>query len=342
MHTFGMAFRAIAHWISELLNWLLPTRCITNANNQRLLKTHARTIFRLLLLLSALTSYIICNEYCRSSIVECNESLLDGCQCLEYDCPLLTSSNELTITLPLFTITNTSIFHAGVRHSTYRDARGVAHSYFFSWEHAPTRNLEVDWLDARNICRRHCMDAVSLETPQVSTASRWSDGCQLTNITAFWLCVGCRKTNSSSKDLLAAMCATSGHRVASAILLAATVPTCSHQMRTAGSGRDRAPKSAQPASATPVTGALQVATIKHNQTTVRLPRATTNHAYRSWTISTTTVWNGTTSPAIIWSHSCAKTPTNCWTLCVHVTRAFVCRTSRRLLLVEHQHSTTIF
>lgn len=38
---------------------------------------------------------------------------------------------------------------------------------FFSWEHAPTRNLEVDWLDARNICRRHCMDAVSLETPQV-------------------------------------------------------------------------------------------------------------------------------------------------------------------------------
>ncbi|CAB3231178.1 unnamed protein product [Arctia plantaginis] len=56
-----------------------------------------------------------------------------------------------------------------VRHSTYRDARGVLHSYFFSWEHAPTRNLEVDWLDARNICRRHCMDAVSLETPQVHT-----------------------------------------------------------------------------------------------------------------------------------------------------------------------------
>lgn len=55
----------------------------------------------------------------------------------------------------------------GVRHSTYRDARGVAHSYFFSWEHQPTRSLEVDWLDARNICRRHCMDAVSLETPQV-------------------------------------------------------------------------------------------------------------------------------------------------------------------------------
>lgn len=54
----------------------------------------------------------------------------------------------------------------GVRHATYRDARGVAHSYFFSWEHQATRSLEVDWLDARNICRRHCMDTVSLETPQ--------------------------------------------------------------------------------------------------------------------------------------------------------------------------------
>lgn len=65
-----------------------------------------------------------------------------------------------------------SFFCAGVRHSTYRDARGVLHSYFFSWEHAPTRNLEVDWLDARNICRRHCMDAVSLETPQVNRCSQ--------------------------------------------------------------------------------------------------------------------------------------------------------------------------
>ncbi|KAJ4436331.1 hypothetical protein ANN_18962 [Periplaneta americana] len=53
-----------------------------------------------------------------------------------------------------------------VRHATYRDARGVQHTYFFSWEHGPTRSLEVDWLDARNICRRHCMDAVSMETPQ--------------------------------------------------------------------------------------------------------------------------------------------------------------------------------
>jgi len=52
-----------------------------------------------------------------------------------------------------------------VRHASWRDPRGVVHNYFFSWEHGPTRNLEVDWLDARNICRRHCMDAVSIETP---------------------------------------------------------------------------------------------------------------------------------------------------------------------------------
>lgn len=49
---------------------------------------------------------------------------------------------------------------AGVRH-----ARRGNHNYFFSWEHPRTRNLEVDWLDARNICRRHCMDLVSMETP---------------------------------------------------------------------------------------------------------------------------------------------------------------------------------
>ncbi|OXA56638.1 uncharacterized protein LOC110849350 [Folsomia candida] len=52
-----------------------------------------------------------------------------------------------------------------VKHASWRDPRGVVHNYFFSWEHGPTRNLEVDWLDARNICRRHCMDAVSVETP---------------------------------------------------------------------------------------------------------------------------------------------------------------------------------
>ena len=48
----------------------------------------------------------------------------------------------------------------------WSDPRGVSHNYFFSWLHGPVANLEVDWLDSRNVCRRHCMDAVSLETPQ--------------------------------------------------------------------------------------------------------------------------------------------------------------------------------
>lgn len=39
------------------------------------------------------------------------------------------------------------------------------HGYFFSWEHEETQNLTVNWLTGRNICRRHCMDLISLETP---------------------------------------------------------------------------------------------------------------------------------------------------------------------------------
>ena len=54
----------------------------------------------------------------------------------------------------------------GVKHALWTDPLGNTHNYFFSWLHQPTSNLEVDWLDARNICRRHCMDAVSLETLQ--------------------------------------------------------------------------------------------------------------------------------------------------------------------------------
>jgi len=52
-----------------------------------------------------------------------------------------------------------------VKHASWQDpTTGVKHNYFFSWLHGPTKDLEVDWLDARNICRRHCMDAVSMET----------------------------------------------------------------------------------------------------------------------------------------------------------------------------------
>ncbi|XP_071535616.1 P-selectin-like [Panulirus ornatus] len=42
------------------------------------------------------------------------------------------------------------------------------HYYFFSWVHGPTKNHERDWLDARNICRKHCQDLVSIETEDES------------------------------------------------------------------------------------------------------------------------------------------------------------------------------
>ena len=54
----------------------------------------------------------------------------------------------------------------GVKHALWTDPLGNTHNYFFSWLHPATSSLEVDWLDARNVCRRHCMDAVSLETLQ--------------------------------------------------------------------------------------------------------------------------------------------------------------------------------
>ncbi|KAK8726991.1 hypothetical protein OTU49_009867 [Cherax quadricarinatus] len=38
------------------------------------------------------------------------------------------------------------------------------HYYFFSWTHGPTKEHQRDWLDARNICRKHCQDLVSIET----------------------------------------------------------------------------------------------------------------------------------------------------------------------------------
>ena len=38
----------------------------------------------------------------------------------------------------------------------------------FSWEYDLTRDLKVDWVTGRNICRRHCMDLVSIETKEVN------------------------------------------------------------------------------------------------------------------------------------------------------------------------------
>merc|ERR1711892_1261015 len=40
------------------------------------------------------------------------------------------------------------------------------HGYFYSDDEAEFSGVKVDWLDGRNICRRFCMDLVSLETPK--------------------------------------------------------------------------------------------------------------------------------------------------------------------------------
>jgi len=37
--------------------------------------------------------------------------------------------------------------------------------YYVSWLESKTRNLFLNWLDARNWCRDRCMDLVSLESP---------------------------------------------------------------------------------------------------------------------------------------------------------------------------------
>ena len=45
-----------------------------------------------------------------------------------------------------------------------KHAQFNGHNYFFSWEYDLTKDLKVDWVTGRNICRRHCMDLVSIET----------------------------------------------------------------------------------------------------------------------------------------------------------------------------------
>ena len=46
---------------------------------------------------------------------------------------------------------------SGIHHAQFGK-----HGYFFSWENEVTKNLSVAWFTGRNICRRHCMDLVSL------------------------------------------------------------------------------------------------------------------------------------------------------------------------------------
>lgn len=40
------------------------------------------------------------------------------------------------------------------------------HNYFYSGTIPELATKRVDWLEARNICREYCMDAVSIETQE--------------------------------------------------------------------------------------------------------------------------------------------------------------------------------
>ncbi|TRY66917.1 hypothetical protein TCAL_04358 [Tigriopus californicus] len=39
------------------------------------------------------------------------------------------------------------------------------HNYFYSGNETEFKDMKLNWLDARNICREYCMDLVSLESP---------------------------------------------------------------------------------------------------------------------------------------------------------------------------------
>lgn len=47
----------------------------------------------------------------------------------------------------------------GPKHFNYQ-----GHNYFFSAHEKLHENETYDWLDARNLCRDYCMDAVNIET----------------------------------------------------------------------------------------------------------------------------------------------------------------------------------
>jgi len=59
-----------------------------------------------------------------------------------------------------------------------------SNGYYFTWLEKDTRNLFLNWLDARNWCRERCMDLVSLETPQEIQLIKQS--MQLHNIQYCW------------------------------------------------------------------------------------------------------------------------------------------------------------
>lgn len=123
-----------------------------------------------------------------------------------------------------------------------------------------------------------------------------------------------KKTNSSSRESLAEMSDTSGPQAENATLLDVTDQVreyflifetfltileqiCSHQMRTDGSGRAQESRLDQPLRETPETGATPEDTTKLSQTTVKLPKETTNLASQSSTTFTMTALNGLVAPS---------------------------------------------
>jgi len=59
------------------------------------------------------------------------------------------------------------------------------HNYYFSWldESSKVRNTKWDWFNARNYCRKRCMDLVSFETQQEYD---WVKGFIDRNVPFFW------------------------------------------------------------------------------------------------------------------------------------------------------------
>lgn len=101
-----------------------------------------------------------------------------------------------------------------------------SHNYFFSWEYDVTKDLKVDWLTGRNICRRHCMDLVSIETRNENEfIKRRMIEVEENAMTAL-----------DNRLCLRAPCATSGRQAGSVTLPGVRERTSSQSSSTVGSG----------------------------------------------------------------------------------------------------------
>jgi len=71
------------------------------------------------------------------------------------------------------------------RTSLFGVERFGGHNYYFSWldESSKVRNTKWDWFNARNYCRKRCMDLVSFETQQ---EYEWVKGFIDRNVPFFW------------------------------------------------------------------------------------------------------------------------------------------------------------